>query len=161
MFQMQKKKLPSVCQTNCYRSFGFRFGKSLQILLFEGFLRMKGEIMFNNTLTIVISHCCIFTEALPHPIHRSFRPLSSWPRLRFSSHRGEFAAITFGKDKVLPCANGPIVSGGTVTSKQRALAGTFRNQQVHVHFQKKCSSQCNILHVAPKPSKQQELQCRR
>ena len=34
--------------------------------------------------------------------------------LRFSSHRGEFAAITFGKDEVLPRANGPIVSSGTV-----------------------------------------------
>ena len=114
MFQMQKKKLPSVCQTNCYRSFGFRFGKSLQVLLYEGFLRMKGEIMFNNTLTIVISHYCIFTAALLRPIHHDFWLLSSLPRLRFSSHRGEFAAITFGKDEVLPRANGPIVSGGTV-----------------------------------------------
>ena len=75
---------------------------------------MKGEIMFNNTLTIVISHYCIFTEALPRPIHRGFRLLSSLPRLRFSFHRGEFAVITFGKDEVLPRANGPIVSGGTV-----------------------------------------------
>ena len=110
MFQMQKKKLPSVCQTNCYQSFGFRFGKSLQILLFEAFLRMKGEVMFNNTLTIVISHHCIFTKALPRPIHRGFRLLSPLPRLRFSSHCGEFAAITLGKDEVLPRANGPIVS---------------------------------------------------
>ena len=70
--------------------------------------------MFDNTLTIVISHYCIFTEALPHLIPRGFRLLSSLPRLRFSSHRGEFAAITFGKDEVLPRANGPIVSSGTV-----------------------------------------------
>ena len=83
----------------------------------EGFLRMKGGIMFNNTLTIAISRYCIFTEALPRPIHRGFRLLSSLPRLRFSSHRGEFAAITFGKDEVLPRANGPIVSGGTVSAK--------------------------------------------
>ena len=75
---------------------------------------MEGEIMFNNTLTIVISHYCIFTEALPRLIHRGFRLLSSLPRLRFSSHRGEFAAITFGKDEVLPRANGPIVSSSTV-----------------------------------------------
>ena len=88
MFQMQKKKLLSVCQTNCYRSFGFRFSESLQILLFEGFFRMKGEIMFDNTLTIVVSHHCIFTEVLPRLNHRSFRLLSSLPRLRFSSHRG-------------------------------------------------------------------------
>ena len=111
---MQKKKLSSVCQTNCYRSFGFQFGESLQILLFEGFFKMKGEIMFDNTLTIVISHNCIFTEALPRLIHPDFRLLSSLPQLRFPSHRGEFAAITFGKDEVLPHANGPIVSSGTV-----------------------------------------------
>ena len=71
--------------------------------------------MFDNTLTIVISHYCIFTEALPRLIPRGFRLLSSLPRLRFSSHRGEFAAITFGKDEVLPRANGPIVSSGTVS----------------------------------------------
>ena len=70
--------------------------------------------MFDNTLTIVISHYCIFTEALPRLIPRGFRLLSSLPRLRFSSHRGEFAAITFGKDEVLPRANGPIYSSGTV-----------------------------------------------
>ena len=70
--------------------------------------------MFNNALTKVISHYCIFTEALPSLINRSFWLLSSLPRLRFSSHRGEFAAITFGKDKVLLRANGPIVSSGTV-----------------------------------------------
>ena len=61
-----------------------------------------------------ISHYCIFTEALPRLIHRGFRLLSSLPRLRFSSHRGEFAAMTIGKDEVLPRANGPIVSSGTV-----------------------------------------------
>ena len=38
----------------------------------------------------------------------------SLPWLRFSSHRGEFAATTFGKDEVLPRANGPIVLSGTV-----------------------------------------------
>ena len=75
---------------------------------------MKGEIMFKNTLTIVISLYRIFTVALPRLIHRGFRLLSSLPRLRFSSNRGEFAAITFGKDEVLPCANCPIVSSGTV-----------------------------------------------
>ena len=82
----------------------------------KGFFRMKGEIMFDNTHTIVISHYCIFTEALPRLIHRGFRLLSSLPRLRFSSHRGEFAAITFGKDEVLPRANGPKVSSNTVKS---------------------------------------------
>ena len=70
--------------------------------------------MFDNTLTIVISHYCIFTEALPRLIPHDFRLLSSLPLLRFSSHRGEFAAITFGKDEVLPRANGPIVSSSTV-----------------------------------------------
>ena len=40
--------------------------------------------------------------------------LSSLPRLRFSSHRGEFAVNTFGKDEVLPCAHGSVVSSGTV-----------------------------------------------
>ena len=74
---------------------------------------MKGEIMFNNALTKVISHYYILTEALPSLIHRGFRLLSSLPRLRLSSHRGEFAVITFGKDKVLPRANGPIVASGT------------------------------------------------
>ena len=74
---------------------------------------MKGE-MFNNALTKVISRYCIFTEALPSLIHRGFRLLFSLPRLWFLSHHGEFAAITFGKDQVLPRANGPIVSSGTV-----------------------------------------------
>ena len=75
---------------------------------------MKGEIMFNNALTKVISHYCILTEALPSLIHRGFRLLLSLPRLRLSSHRGEFAVRTFGKDEVLPRANGPIVSSSTV-----------------------------------------------
>ena len=75
---------------------------------------MKGEIMLNNALTKVISHYCIFTEALQSPIHRGFRLLLSLPQLRFSPQLVEFAAITFGKDEVLPHANGPIVSSGTV-----------------------------------------------
>ena len=79
---------------------------------------MKGEMMFNNALTKVISHYCIFTEALPSLIHRGFRLLTSLPRLRFSSHRGGFAAITFGKDEVLPRVNGSIVSSGTVCESQ-------------------------------------------
>ena len=62
----------------------------------------------------VISHYCSFTEVLPRLIHCGYWLLSSLPRLRFSSHLGEFAAITFGKDEVLPCANGPIVLSGTV-----------------------------------------------
>ena len=70
--------------------------------------------MFNNALTKVISHYCIFTKALPSLIHRGFQLLSSLPQLRFSSHRGEFATIMFGKDKVLLHANGPIVSSCTV-----------------------------------------------
>ena len=72
--------------------------------------------MFNNALTKVIGRYCIFTEALPSQIHCGFRLLSSLPRLRFLSHRGEFAAITFGKDEVLPHTNGPIVSSSTVAS---------------------------------------------
>ena len=48
--------------------------------------------------------------------------LSSLPRLRFSSHLGEFAAITFGKDEVLPRANGPIVLSGTVTANGGLLS---------------------------------------
>ena len=43
--------------------------------------------------------------------------LSSLQRLQFLSHLGEFAAITFGKDEVLPRANGPIVSSGTVVPR--------------------------------------------
>ena len=70
--------------------------------------------MFNNALTKVISRYCIFTEALPSLIHCGFRLLSSLPWLRFSSHSGEFVAIMFSKDEVLPRANGPIVSSGTV-----------------------------------------------
>ena len=75
---------------------------------------MKGEIMFNNALTKVISHYCILTEALLSLIHHGFWLLSSLPRLRLLSHRGEFGVITFGKDEVLPRANRPIVSSGTV-----------------------------------------------
>ena len=70
--------------------------------------------MFNNALTKVICHICIFTEALLSLIHSVFRLLSSLQHLRFSSHRGEFAAIMFGKDEVLPCANGLIVLNCTV-----------------------------------------------
>ena len=70
--------------------------------------------MFNNAHTIVISHYCVFTETLPRLIHHGFRLLSSLPRLRFSSHRGEFAVNTFGKDEVLPRAHGSVVSSGTV-----------------------------------------------
>ena len=33
---------------------------------------MKGEIMFNNAHTTVISHYCVFTETLPRLIHRGF-----------------------------------------------------------------------------------------
>ena len=55
--------------------------------------------MFNNAHTIVISHYCVFTERLPRLIHHGFR-------LRFSSHRGEFAVTKFDKDEVLPRANG-------------------------------------------------------
>ena len=78
--------------------------------------------MFNNAHTIVISHYCIFSETLPHLIHRSFRLLLSLPQLRFSSHRGEFAASTFGKDKVLQRANGPIVLSGIVLNPIATLA---------------------------------------
>ena len=73
--------------------------------------------MFNNTLTIEISHYCIFTETLPRLIHRGFWLLSSLLRLGFSSHSGEFAAITFGKDDILPCANGPRVSSRAVHTR--------------------------------------------
>ena len=66
-------------------------------------------------LRIVISHYCIFTEALQSLTHRGFPLLSSLPRLQFLSHRSEFVAIAFGKDKVLPHANGTIVSSGTVS----------------------------------------------
>ena len=91
---------------------------------------MKGEIMFNNTLTIVISLYCIFNETLPHLIHRGFRLLSSLPRLWFLSNCGEFAAITFGKDEVLPRANGPIVSSGTV--RQRGTKKMLRESRKYV-----------------------------
>ena len=83
---------------------------------------MKGEIMFNNALTKVTSHYCIFTEALPSLIHRGFRLLSS---LRRSSHHVEFAAITLGKDEVLPRANGPIVSSSSVMTKQITTRKAF------------------------------------
>ena len=88
--------------------------------------------MFDNTLTIVISHYCIFTEALLRLIPRGFRLLSSLPRLRFSSHRSEFAAITFGKDEVLPRANGPIVSSGTVSSPTKDNKRLTNSHIVHI-----------------------------
>ena len=78
--------------------------------------------MFNNTLTIVISHYRIFTEALPRQIHRGFRLLLSLLRSRFSAHRGEFAERR-GKDEVLPRVNDPIVSSGTV------LVGCYCTQE--------------------------------
>ena len=34
---------------------------------------MKGEIIFHNAHTIVISHYCVLTETLSHLIHRGFR----------------------------------------------------------------------------------------
>ena len=60
------------------------------------------------------SNKSLFTEALPRLIHRGFRLLSYLLRSPFSSHRGEFAAITIGKDEVLLRAKGSIVSSGTV-----------------------------------------------
>ena len=78
--------------------------------------------MFNNAHTIEISHYCIFSETLPRPIHCGFRLLSSLPRSRFSSHCGEFVATTFGKDEVLPRANGPIVLSGIVLNPIATLA---------------------------------------
>ena len=71
--------------------------------------------MFNNAHTIVISHHCIIT-ASNSPQLGLARLLSSLPRLRFSSHRCEFAENTFSKDEVLPRAHGSIVSSGTVTT---------------------------------------------
>ena len=64
--------------------------------------------MFSNAHTMLMSHYCIFTEALQLLV------TSSLPRLHFSSHRSEFSVPTFAKHKVLPRANGPIVSSGTV-----------------------------------------------
>ena len=46
---MQKKKLPSVCETNCYRSFGFRFAKSLQILLLDGMSQITVQARTKRT----------------------------------------------------------------------------------------------------------------
>ena len=86
--------------------------------------------MFDNTLTKIISHYCIFTEALLRLVPRGFRLLSSLPRLRFSSHCGEFAAITFGKDEVLPRANGPIVSSGTVLHTSFGILLWFFNDML-------------------------------
>ena len=74
---------------------------------FKLHLHMKGEIMFNNAHTIVISHYCISTQTLPPIIHRGFR------LLRFCRGCG-FRPTMFGKDEVLPRANGPIVLSGTV-----------------------------------------------
>ena len=98
--------------------------------------------MFDNTLTKVISHYCIFTEALPRLISCGFRLLLSLPRLRFSSHRGEFAAITFCKDEVLPRANGPIVSSSTVpiiylgeTSSLQSMTKLDEILHLQRHFQ--------------------------
>ena len=69
---------------------------------------MKDEIMFNNAHTIVISHIAASNSPW-------LSVTLSLPQLRFSSQRCEFGATTFGKDEVLPRANGPIVSSGTVT----------------------------------------------
>ena len=66
--------------------------------------------MFNNAMTKVISHYCIFTESNSPRLSVAF----VFAAVAVLSHLGEFAAITFGKDKVLPRVNGPIVSSGTV-----------------------------------------------
>ena len=73
---------------------------------------------------------------------------SSLPRLQFSSHRGEFAATAFGRDKVLPRASGPIVSSGTVQgieielnnydNLKRQLEGIYDQRGWVAMFQSKC-----------------------
>ena len=70
--------------------------------------------MFNNAHTIVISHYCIFYRDIAASNSLRLSVTASLSQLRFSSHGGEFAATTFGKDEVLLRANGPIVSSGTV-----------------------------------------------
>ena len=51
--------------------------------LYTIFCMKKGTITFNNTLTILISHYCIFTKALTHLIHCCFWLLSSLPQSQF------------------------------------------------------------------------------
>ena len=75
---------------------------------------MNGEMVFNNTLTTVISHYCIFTKELTRLIHCSFWLLLSLPWSWFSPHCGEFTEIMINEDEVLPCAKDQRVSSGTV-----------------------------------------------
>ena len=77
--------------------------------------------MRNNTLTIVISHLYFYRGIAASNSPQLSVANLSLPRLRFSSHRGEFATITFGKDKVLLRANGSIVSSSTVSSQSECI----------------------------------------
>ena len=70
--------------------------------------------MFNNSLTTVISHYCIFTEALTCLTHHGFQLLLSLQWSKFSPHCSKFTEIMIGKNKVLPYANDQIVSSGSV-----------------------------------------------
>ena len=63
-------------------------------------------------------------------LYRGVRSQSSRTRLRFSSHRGDFVAKPFGKDKVSPRHGGSILSGSTVIlgcCAWQVLAGTGLN----------------------------------
>ena len=66
--------------------------------------------MFNNDHTIEISHYCIFTASNSPRLSVAF----VFASVAVSSHHGEFAVNTFGKEEVLPRAHGSVVSSGTV-----------------------------------------------
>ena len=73
-----------------------------------------GEIKLNNAGNDTNVIHCSGAAHYRNYICRGIRSLSSLPRLRFSSHLGDFAVNMIGKDEVFPRANALIVSSGTV-----------------------------------------------
>ena len=94
----------------------FRHSKSHMLTILQFSLRG-----LRNHLRIAINQYCFFLSPVttrPQFLYQGIWSHSSRTRLRFSSHRGEFAAEPFDKDGVLPRHGGSILSGGTVTSKK-------------------------------------------
>ena len=69
--------------------------------------------MFNYAHAVVISHYCVFTEILPRLIHRGFRLLHLCYGCGFRPTAVNSRQPRSAKN-VLPRADGPIVSSGTV-----------------------------------------------
>mgnify|MGYP007094455869 CR=1 FL=1 len=85
---------------------------------------MKGEIMFNNAHTIVISHYCVFTKTLPRLIDRAFRLLRLCRGCGFRPTAVNSRQPCSAKTR-LPRASGPIVLSGTVQAEHKRIENSI------------------------------------